>query len=134
MLVFIFKPMKTSKNHIPYISLPSFLRRVLKSSALKKLILEQGCELNRIGRSRHWQLRASFEQLEATISAIEANEEPSWQWLVAHLSKQRRDIDFDNLISIAEKKPGITLSELMLSTDCTIVQARKVIDTIEFGD
>ncbi len=134
MLVFIFNAMKTSKNNIPYIALPSFLRRVLKSSALKTLILEQSCELNRIGRSRNWQLKASFEQLEATISAIEANEEPSWQWLVAHLSKQRKNLDFDSLISIAEKKPGITVSELMLRTDCTIAEARKVIDTIEFGD
>ena len=126
--------MKTSKNHIPYITLPSFLRRVLKSSALKALFFEQGCELKRIGRSRHWQLKASFEQLEAIISAIEANAEPSWQWLVTLLSKRRKNLDFDSLISIAEKKPGITVSELMLRTDCTIAQARNVIDTIEFRD
>ena len=44
--------MKTAKNKTPNITLPAFLRRVLKSSVLKSLIREQGGELNRIGRSR----------------------------------------------------------------------------------
>ena len=79
--------MKTAKNKTPNITLPAFLRRVLKSSVLKSLIREQGGELNRIGRSRNWQLNASFEQIEAIITAIEASEEQSWQWLVTHLSK-----------------------------------------------
>ena len=126
--------MKTPKNQIPYITLPSFLRRVLKAYALKALIREQGCELNRIGRSRNWQLKASFEQLEATISAIEKSTEPSWQWLVTHLSKQGKDLAFDVLLSIAKKKPEITISELMLRTDCTIAEARRVIDSLEFGE
>tara|TARA_R110000787_G_scaffold41259_10_gene102079 strand:- start:1245 stop:1634 length:390 start_codon:yes stop_codon:yes gene_type:complete len=126
--------MKTAKNQIPYITLPAFLRRVMKAYALKTLVREQGCELNRIGRSRNWQLKASFEQLEATINAIEQSTEPSWQWLATHLAKQRKNLAFDMLISIAQKKSGITVSELMLRTDCTIAEARRVIDTIEFGE
>lgn len=126
--------MKTPKNHIPYITLPSFLRRVLKAYALKTLIREQGGDLNRIGRSRNWQLKATFEQLERTISVIEQSEETSWQWVAQHLSKQRKNLGFDMLLSIAQKKSGITVSELMLRTDCTIAEARRVIDTIEFGE
>jgi len=126
--------MKTPKNHIPYITLPSFLRRVLKAYALKTLIREQGCELNRIGRSRNWQLKATFEQLEQVIHVIEQSEELSWQWLATHLSKQRKNLGFDMLISIAQKKPSITVSELMQRTDCTIAEARRVIDMLEFGD
>lgn len=126
--------MKTPKNHIPYITLPSFLRRVLKAYAIKALMREQGCEVNRIGRSRNWQLKATFEQLEATIAAIEASEEPSWQWLATHLSKQRKNLGFDMLVGIALKKPGITVTELMQRTDCTIAEARRVIDKIEFDD
>ena len=38
------------------------------------------------------------------------------------------------LLAIAQKKPGITISELMQRTDCTIAEARKVIDILEFGD
>jgi len=126
--------MKTKKNQIPYITLPSFLRRVLKGYALKTLIREQGCELNRIGRSRNWQLKATFEQLEQVITEIEQTEEASWQWLAMYLSKQRKNLGFDMLISIAKKKSGITVSELMLRTDCTIAEARRVIDTLEFGE
>ncbi|ASP48741.1 ribosome recycling factor family protein [Cognaticolwellia beringensis] len=126
--------MKTPRNQIPYITLPSFLRRVLKAYALKTLIRDQGCELNRIGRSRNWQLKATFEQLEQTIDLIEQSEEASWQWLAAHLSKQRKNLGFDMLLTIAEKKPGITISELMQRTDCTIAEARRVIDILEFGD
>lgn len=126
--------MKTPNNKTPYITLPSFLRRVLKAYALKALIREQGCELNRIGRSRNWQLKATFEQLEAIIHVIEESTEPSWQWLATHLSKQRKNLGFDTLMSIAKKKPSITISELMHRTDCTIAEARRVIDIIEFGD
>ncbi len=124
--------MKTPPHQPSDITLPSFLRRVLKGYLLKALIRQQGCKLNRIGRSRNWQLKASFEQLELTISAIEESEEESWRWLATHLSKQRKNLSFDMLLSIAQKKPGITISELILRTDCTIVEARKVIDVLEF--
>ncbi|MFT5813575.1 MAG: hypothetical protein ACI9VT_001328 [Psychroserpens sp.] len=125
--------MKTAKDHIPYITLPSFIRRVLKAYALKTILREQGCEINRIGRSRNWQLKATFEQLEQTINVIEQSEETSWHWLAAHLTKQRKDLSFNMLFTIAQKKPGITVSELMHRTDCTIADARRVIDTLEFG-
>ncbi|MGB1262971.1 MAG: ribosome recycling factor family protein [Cognaticolwellia sp.] len=126
--------MRTPQHHLPSITLPSFLRRVLKAYAVKALIRQQGCQLNRIGRSRNWQLTATFEQLEQTIAAIEQSNEPSWQWLALHLSKQRKSLGFDVLLSIAKKKPGITVTELMQRTDCTIAEARRVIDTVEFGE
>ena len=126
--------MKTPKSNIPYLTLPSFLRRVLKAYALKSLIRAQGCELNRIGRSRNWQLKATFEQLEDTISVIEQSEELSWQWVAVHISKQSKNLGFDMLLAIAKKKSGITVSELMQRTDCTIAEARKVIDVLEFGE
>lgn len=126
--------MRKTSNNTHHITLPSFLRRVLKAYAIKTLIREQGCELNRIGRSRNWQLKATFEQLEQTISVIEASKEASWQWVATHLSKQRKNLGFDMLVSIALKKPGITVTELMQRTDCTIAEARRVIDTIEFAE
>ena len=126
--------MKTRQTQTPYITLPSFLRRVDKTAHLTNSFRDQGGELKRIGRTRHWQVYASREQIDATIKAIEASTEPSWQWLVTHLSKQHKDLAFDMLLSIAEKKPAITVSELMQRTDCTIAQARKVIDTLEFSD
>ncbi|MEH6597092.1 MAG: ribosome recycling factor family protein [Colwellia polaris] len=126
--------MKTPKSNIPYITLPSFLRRVLKAYALKSLIRAQGCELNRIGRSRNWQLKATFEQLENITSLIEQSEESSWQWVAVHISKQSKNLGFDMLLAIAKKNSGITVSELMQRTDCTIAEARRVIDVLEFGE
>lgn len=126
--------MKTLKSNKPYITLPSFLRRVIKAYALKSLIRAQGCELNRIGRSRNWQLKATFEQLEETVRLIEQSEETSWQWVATLIAKQSKNLSFDMLLTIAKKKSGITVSELMLRTDCTIAEARKVIDVLEFGE
>jgi DNA-binding IclR family transcriptional regulator len=38
------------------------------------------------------------------------------------------------LLAIAKKNSGITVSELMQRTDCTIAEARRVIDVLEFGE
>jgi len=124
--------MKTSLNHIPVINLPSLLRKVIKAYALKAGIRDCGCELYRIGRSRNWQLKASFEQLEQVITFIQLSEEPSWQWLVSYLMKQRQTLSFEELLRIAKIKPDITVNQLMARTDCTIAEARKVIDELEW--
>jgi hypothetical protein len=126
--------MKTSPNHIPVINLPSLLRKVFKAYALKAGIRDCGCELYRIGRSRNWQLKASFEQLEQVVAFIQASEEPSWQWLVSYLMNQRQTLSHEELLRIAKIKPEITVNQLMARTDCTIAEARKVIDEIEWQD
>ena len=124
-------PLNTS---IIQIILPSFLRRVMKAYALKAHIRELGGELNRIGRSRNWQLKANREQLEDIINTIESNQETSWQWVAKKLREHVTYTTFESLLQIAKNKPGITVNELMGKTDCTISQARKVIDEIEFSD
>jgi len=126
--------MKTSPSHVPTINLPSLLRKVLKAYALKAGIRECGCELYRIGRSRNWQLKASFEQLEQVVAFIQNSEEPSWQWLVSYLVNQRETLSHDELIRIAKLKPDITINQLMARTDCTIAEARKVIDELEWSE
>ena len=113
------------------ITLPSFLRRTIKAYQLKAHVRALGCELHRIGRSRNWQLKATFEQIEAIISIIESSDEKSWQWLAKLLTNQHKHLTFDALLVIAKKKEGITINELMARTDCTIGQARKVIDELE---
>ncbi|AOW75947.1 hypothetical protein A3Q34_03205 [Colwellia sp. PAMC 20917] len=124
--------MKTSPNHIPVINLPSLLRKVIKAYALKAGIRASGCELYRIGRSRNWQLKASFEQLEHVVAFIQDSEEPSWQWLVNYLMSQRQALSHDELMRIAKLKSDITVNQLMARTDCTIAEARKVIDELEW--
>ncbi|NQY65583.1 MAG: hypothetical protein HRT38_18110 [Alteromonadaceae bacterium] len=118
-------------HSIKSITLPSFLRRTMKAYQLKSQIRELGCELHRIGRSRNWQIKAKFDQIEGVISFIEQSDEPSWQWVAKILRKQYENLTFDALMNIAKKKDSITVNELMTRTDCTISQARKVIDELE---
>lgn len=116
------------------IILPSFLRRTLKAYALKAEIRAVGCDLNRIGRSRNWQLKGSHQQLLAIIEFIHSHDEKSWYWLAEKLSGQVKSNTTENLLLIAKQKPGITVNELMAKTDCTIAQARKIIDQLEWED
>lgn len=118
-------------NKINIITLPSFLRKSMKAYALKTLIREQGCDLQRIGRSRNWQLKANFEQIQAVIHLIELSNEPSWEWLALKLNKEYQDLSHEELISLANKLEGVTVNSLMAKTDCTIAQARKVMDELE---
>lgn len=106
----------------------------MKAYALKAAIRNTRSELTRIGRSRNWQLIANREQIETIVAYIEASEEPSWQWLAKYLRQQQESFTYEELMTIARQNPGITVNQLMARTDCTIVQARKVIDELEFLD
>lgn len=108
------------------------VRRAFKAYALKANIRDLGGELSRIGRSRNWQLKATTEQLEAIIQSIESSEEESWAWVAKKLREHVTYTTFESLLEIVKNKPDITVNELMAKTDCTIAQARKVIDEIEF--
>ncbi|XQW86194.1 ribosome recycling factor family protein [Thalassotalea piscium] len=119
---------------IEKIILPSFLRRVFKAYALKANIRAQGCELNRIGRSRNWQLHATAEQISAVINLIEEANEESWLWVAKHLKTYRQALTHQHLLTIAEKRSGVTVNELMALTDCTVAQARKVLDELEWQE
>lgn len=113
------------------ITLPSFLRRTLKAYALKAHIRHQGCELKRIGRSRNWLLKANFEQLQSIITFIETSDEPSWLWLAKHLKNQYKDLSHEELLRIATSIKNVTISALIARSDCTLAQARQIIDEIE---
>jgi len=103
----------------------------MKAYALKAQIRAAGGDLYRIGRSRNWQLKANFEQLDVIINAIENSNEPSWQWLAKHLNGQKKNLSHDDLLRIAKRNVGISINQLMAKTDCTIAQARHVIDELE---
>lgn len=113
------------------INLPSFLRRTLKAYAIKAYIRQLGCELSRIGRSRNWQLKANFSQLQAIVDFIQSKDENSWLWLEKLLKNQYQHLSHDNLRALAERMGNVTVAALMARTDCTLVQARKVLDELE---
>lgn len=113
------------------ITLPSFLRRTMKAYALKAYIRHQGCDLHRIGRSRNWQLKANFEQLQTIIAFVELENEPSWLWLAKLLRNEYKHLTHDELLRIASTLEDITINALIARTDCTIAQARTIIDELE---
>lgn len=106
----------------------------MKAYALKAHMRDLGGELNRIGRSRNWKLVADKQQVLAIVNCIEESEEESWQWLAKFLRKQQEHFTFEELMAIAKQNSGITVNQLMARTDCTIAQARQVIDELEFLD
>jgi len=113
------------------ITLASFLRRTMKAYALKAHIRQQGCELKRIGRSRNWLLKANFDQLQAIIAFVELSNEPSWMWLTKQLRREYQNLSHDELLRIATTMEKVTISALIARTDCTIAQARQIIDELE---
>lgn len=121
-------------DKIVTISLPSFLRRTMKAYELKAHIRQQGCELNRIGRSRNWQLKANFDQLQCIIAFVDLSNETSWLWLAKLLRNEYKHLTHDELIKIASTLTDVTISALIARTDCTIVQARAIIDELEGFD
>ncbi len=113
------------------ISLPSFVRRSIKTQTLKLYIRQQGCQLSRIGRSRNWQLKANFTQLQAIVAFIEQENETSWLWLEKRLKKEYQHLNHESLVKLASRFNTLTIAALMAQTDCTLAQARKVLDELE---
>ena len=118
-------------DKITTITLPAFLRRTLKAYALKAYIRELGCDLSRIGRSRNWLLKANFTQLQAIVTFIEQENESSWLWLSKHLKNEYQHLSHENLLALAERLENVTIAALMAHTDCTLAQARRVLDELE---
>jgi len=116
------------------INLPSFVRRSLKAQTLKVYIRQQGCQLRRIGRSRNWQLKANFSQLQAIVAFIEQENEASWLWLEKCLKKEYQHLNHEDLVKLASRLKTLTITALMAQTDCTLAQARKVLDELEGMD
>jgi hypothetical protein len=113
------------------INLPSFLRRVINAYALKIHIRSLGCELYRIGRSRNWQLKIELHTINELVNIIEQENEQSWLWVAKILRQQNNLLSHNELVNIAKRNANITLNELVNKTECTLAQARKVIDELE---
>ena len=116
---------------IKTIKLPSFVRRSIKAQTLKMFIRQQGCQLSRIGRSRNWQLKANFIQLQAIVAFIEQENEASWLWLEKCLKNEYQNLSHAELVKLASRLKNLTIAALMAQTDCTLAQARKVLDELE---
>ncbi|MBB1489647.1 ribosome recycling factor family protein [Oceanospirillum sediminis] len=114
------------------ITLNSFVRRTLNTDTLKQAIKSTGATLSRKGRSRNWQLEADREQIGDIIRLIFESGEDSWCWVSKKLSENKPKLEHEQLKEVARQHPSITVNRLIALTDCSISDARIVLDEIEW--
>ncbi|KZN53004.1 ribosome recycling factor family protein [Pseudoalteromonas luteoviolacea] len=112
------------------IQLNSFVRRVNHASELKSIIKATGAQLNRKGRSRNWRLQGNWSQCELIIQSIQQQDEPSWHWVLEVLNKLKPKPSIADLVDEINANPNITLQQLMIKTDCSLIEARKAFDLV----
>ncbi len=114
------------------ITLNGFVKRTLNTESLKAGIKSTGATLSRKGRSRNWLLQADDEQVRHIISLISQSGENSWRWLTKKLIEERPKLNLDELRNIAIQNPSMTVAQLTSLTDCSHLDARVVLDKIEW--
>lgn len=120
---------KPSQNLSP-IPIRALAGRTVETFALKALIRETGSVLTRKGRSSNWMLFADKEQMRQIVSDIEQSDQPSWQWLAKLIREKHSQYSLDELRNLVARNPNITVNQLIAMTDCTLVDARRVIDEL----
>lgn len=119
---------KKPTHNLSPIPIRALAGRTVETFALKALIRETEAVLTRKGRSSNWLLFADKEQMRQIVSDIEQSEQPSWQWLAKLIREKHSQYSFDELRNLVVRNPNITVNQLIAMTDCTLVDARRVID------
>ncbi|WP_394203018.1 ribosome recycling factor family protein [Shewanella waksmanii] len=113
------------------VRLPSLIHRIGRDGVNQARVLatQYRCQLQRVRRSRHWQLMGEACEVQSLCLYLKLQPE-SWGYLIAKLDAELA-LHGDKLVSIEQRlnqlvlaNPSITLAELMLQTDCTLAQAR----------
>jgi Ribosome recycling factor len=115
------------------ITLNSFVRRTSHTQALKNLIFGSGAQLKRKGRSRNWVMEVDSEQAIRLRNLIENSGEESWHWIEKSLTAHVPALTLPQINTIAQQHWPVTVTQLTTLTNCTIAEARAVIDGIEWG-
>ena len=118
---------KPSQNVTP-IPIRALAGRTVETFALKALIRDTGAVLTRKGRSSNWVLFADKEQMRQIVTDIEHTEQKSWQWLAKLIREKHSQYSYEELLNLVKRNPSITVNQLVAMTDCTLADARKVID------
>lgn len=116
------------------IILNAFVRKCFDAYLLKAIIRDSGAHLSRKGRSRNWMLIADAKQISLIINEVEAAEQPSWLWLAKLLREKKQSLTQQELLNLVKLNPAISTNQLIALTDCTLVQARQVLDEAEWMD
>lgn len=118
---------KPTKN-LTSIPIRALAGRTVNTFALKALIRESGAVLTRKGRSSNWLLFADKQQMRQIVKDIEQSEQASWQWLAKLIGEKCQQYSYNELLKLVDLNPSISVKQLVAMTDCTVAEARKVID------
>jgi len=114
------------------IALNSFVRKAPNSNTLKQLIKSTGAKLTRKGRSRNWHLQADTQQQLLIVELIHKSGEEAWFWVAKRILESKPHLSHDELLEYARINSDMTVTQLMAATDCKLLEARKVIDQLEW--
>jgi len=120
-------------NNTESFTLNSLVRRTQHTKVLKEKIRSTGACLSRSGRSRNWRLAASAQQIQDILKLLRESSEESWLWLAKVLKENKRPLSEKALLDYAKQHPNTTVNELMAISDCTLIQARKILDELEWS-
>lgn len=77
-------------------------------------------------------MKIDSEQAISLRKVIEASGEESWQWIEKSLTAHVPALSVTQINAIALKHWPVTVTQLIALTNCTIAEARAVIDGIEW--
>ena len=119
---------KNSSHQLSPIPIRALAGRTVNTFALKALIRDTGAVLTRKGRSSNWLLFADKAQMRQIVADIEQAEQKSWLWLAKLIAEKYSQYSYDELLNLVKRNPSITVNQLVAMTDCTLADARRVID------
>ena len=124
------KTAQKTTNNIAPIAVRALAGRTVDTFAVKALIRETGAVLTRKGRSSNWLLFADKAQMREIVSQVEQSDQPSWQWLAKLIREKSQLYSYNELLNLVTRNPAITIKQLVAMTDCTVTEARKVMDDV----
>jgi len=116
-----------NSSNIPSIKLNNFLHRIDCKTTIIELVIQHGCHLKRIRRSRNWLLTGHKNQLADISNKLQQGKT---LWIAQAIDKALPKPTF-NLISIIKANPKMTVNQLIVETGCTLIEARCAMDVAE---
>ena len=114
------------------IILNGFVKRTMNTDTLKEGIKSTGAKLSRKGRSRNWLLQADHNQIRKITTFIYQADESSWLWLSKKMNDEKPQLNPDELRILAKRNLTMSVSQFVSLTDCSVSEARKVLDEVEW--
>lgn len=109
------------------LTLNNFLHRIDCKATMLALFSEHGCKVKRIRRSRNWLLTGEQDQLLKISTKLQQQKS---MWIAKAIDNALPKATI-SLAEVLRLHPTITVNQLMVETNCTLIEARHAIDVAE---